>query len=239
MSRHLQACLRSFVVLAAVSISPAYGDPLIDFLGLNAASQDAVASTATQPQCLALPGSPTEGLRWVYRRDGHRKCWFQTDEQSAKKQVRRRIAKPLVGIPAESERKRKAVVDARAELIRSAAVETPPQLRAGPEINTVDDAPFKAIDPPSKEQPTIQQPAVVPYVGQQVVLETLPADAPSATDEVPGSAAKPKPATFPVAAQVDDEQGRMATSLGVLLMALGLICLLASGRSLRADLPPR
>ena len=235
MSGHLQVCLPGIVVLLAISISQAYGNPVADFLGFNANSQQAATTTAARPECLAVPGTPTEGLRWVYRRDGHRKCWFQADEQSVKKQVRRRIAKSLLSVAAESERKGGAAVGARAELVRLATAETPPPMRPGSEIIAVDDAPLEAIVPGSKKQPTIHQPAFGHDARRQVVLATLSADAPSAIDAVPSSPMRPKPAAFPVAAQVDDEQGWMATSLGVLLMALGLILLLASRIKSSAD----
>ncbi len=221
MSGYLQVCLPSIVVLLAISISPAY-------------AQQAATITAARPECLAVPGNPTEGLRWVYRRDGHRKCWFQADEQSVKKQVRRRIAKPLPDVAAESERKGGAAVDARAELLRLAPA-APPPMPPESEINAVDDAPLDAIVPGSKQQPTIHQPAFGHDARRQVFLATLSADAPSAIDAVPSPTMRPKPAAFPVAAQVDDEQGWMATSLGVLLMAVGLILLLASRIKSSAD----
>src|SRR6516165_2565402 len=130
MSRHLRSCFAACVLLAGLSTSPASSSPF-DFL-FNAAPAEATAPRPAEEECLPHPGKSTDGQHWVYRFDGHRKCWFQVADEvaTAKKAVHHRAAKQRVAAPEESEaapRKRKGVVDARAELLRSAPAETPQQ----------------------------------------------------------------------------------------------------------------
>ena len=113
MSGHLRFCFAAFVLLAGLPTSPASSNPFADFF--NAAPSKATAPAAAEEECLPRPGkSTTAGQRWVYRLEGHRKCWFQAAEEiSVKKQVRYRAAKPRVATRDENEaapHKRKAVV---------------------------------------------------------------------------------------------------------------------------------
>ena len=191
------------------------------------------------------PGkSTTAGQRWVYRLDGHRKCWFQTAQGIAtvKKQVRHGAAKPPVAIPEENEaapRKQKAVVDARAELLRSAPAEASQPTRLAPEFKVVDAASVLATGPaafvplaPVEKRATDQLTPdhATPRV---VVVKTLVANAPAPSDAVAASAPLAAPVAFPVAEATDDGQGWMATLLGVLLTALGLVSVLGSSPALR------
>ena len=136
MSGHLRFCFAAFVLLAAFPTSPASSNPFTDLF--NAAPAQAAAPAAAEEECLPRPGKSTPaGQRWVYRFDGHRKCWFQTAQGIAtvKKQVRPGAAKPPVAVPEENEaapRKQKAVVDARAELLRSAPAEASQPTRSHP-----------------------------------------------------------------------------------------------------------
>ena len=66
-----------------------------------------------------------------------------------------------------------------------------------------------------------------------VDVKTLLAAAPAPSDAVAASVPLAAPAAFPVAEAADDGQGWMATLLGVLLMALGLVSVLGSSPSLR------
>ena len=144
MSGHLRFCFAAVVLLAALPTSPASSNPFANFF--NAAPPQATAPAAAEEECLPRPGkSTTAGQRWVYRLEGHRKCWFQAAEGIAtvKKQVRHSAAKPRVAVPEENEaapRKRKADVDARAELLRSASAETSQPIRLAPEFKVVDAA---------------------------------------------------------------------------------------------------
>ena len=186
------------------------------------------------------PGkSTTAGQRWVYRLEGHRKCWFQAAEGIAtvKKQVRHSAAKPRVAVPEENDaapRKRKADVDARAELLRSASAETSQPIRLAPEFKVVDAASVLAtgtaafVPPAAVEKLTPEHPTP-----RQVDVETLLAAAPAPRDAVAASVPPAAPVAFPIAEAADDGQGWMATLLGVLLIALGLVSVLGSSPTLR------
>ena len=146
MSGHSRFCVAVLVLLAGLTASPAYSGPFADFFNFSATPQQAAApAAAPEEECLQRPGKATaDGQRWVYRLDGHRKCWFQTAEGTAvKKQVRHRPSKPRAAASVENEsaqRQRKAVVDARAELQRSAAAESSQPMRSAPEVKVVNAA---------------------------------------------------------------------------------------------------
>jgi hypothetical protein len=187
---------------------------------------------------LPRPGKSTDdGQHWVYRFDGHRKCWFQAAEGIAavKKRVRHHAAQKHVPAHKENEaalRKRKAVVDARDELLPSAQAETP-QSPPAPEIKVVNAAPNPATEAAALEPPT---PAIAKSATdlltsdrpapRQVDVERLLAVAPPASDAVAISVSSASPAASSITAADDHEPERTATWLGVLLMGLGLVSLL-------------
>ena len=154
------------------------------------------------------PGKSTaDGQHWVYRLDGHRKCWFQAAEGTAtvKKQVRHRAAKPRVAVPEENEaapRKRKAVVDARAELLRSAPAETSQPTPPAPEFKVVDAASVLAtgaaalVPPAPVEKLATDQLTPDHATPRQVDVETLLAAAPAASDAVAASVPRPRRSPF-------------------------------------------
>jgi hypothetical protein len=194
---------------------------------------------------LSRPGkSAADGQRWVYRFDGHRKCWFQADEGTATvKQVRHRAAKPRVAAPEENEpvpRKRKAVVNARAELLRSAHKETSQTTRPAPELKVADAASVLAagaaaafVPPaPVANRPTDQLTPDDP-TSRRVDVETLLAAAAAPSDAVAVSAPPAAPVASSIAEVGDNGRDWTATWLGVLLMALGLASVLVSSRPLR------
>jgi hypothetical protein len=239
MSGHLRFFFAAFVLLAGLSTSPAFSNPL-DFLFNAAAPEEATPAPAparVEDECLAHPGkSATDGQRWVYHLDGHRKCWFQVakDVATEKKPAHHRAARQLVAAPEENEaapRKRKEVVDARAELLRSAPAEAPPPTPPAPEFRVAEAAAVPttaaaAIVPPA---PVAAKPAVDQLTSQhptppQVDVDMLLAAAPSASDAV---------AAVPIAEAGDDGRGWTTTWLGVLLMGLGLVSLLISSWTLR------
>jgi hypothetical protein len=180
------------------------------------------------------------GQHWVYRLQGRRKCWFQVAEGTAtvKKPVRHRAAKARVATSGENEttgRRPKAVVDAHPELRGSAPAETsqttPPAIRvvdAGPVLATgittrVPPAPFaERVD--DQVEPDRSMP-------RHVDVEALLAAAPAASDVVGASAPSATLVALPIAEPGYD--GRRWTWLGVLLMALGLVSILSSSRTLR------
>jgi hypothetical protein len=246
MSGHLRFCFAAFVLLAALSASPASSNPFTDLFGTAPAQAAAPAApAAAEEECLPRPGkSTTAGQRWVYRFDGHRKCWFQTAQgiATAKKQVRHGAAKPPVAVPEENEaapRKQKAVVDARAELLSSAPAEASQPIRLASEFKVVDAASVPAtgaaafvpqvpVEKLATDQLTPDQ--ATPRV---VLVKTRLAAVPAPSDAVVASAPLAAPAAFPVAEAADDGRDWMATLLGVLLMALGLVSVLGSSPNLR------
>jgi hypothetical protein len=242
MSGHLRLCFAAFVLLASLSTSPASSNPFADLF--NVAPQTTAAPASAERECLPRPGkSTTDGQHWVYRLDGHRKCWFQAAEGIAtvKKGVHHHVAKHDVAAPAENEtaqRKREAVVDARAELLRSAPAETSQPIRLAPEFKVADAASILAtgaaafVPPAAVEKLATDQLTPDRPTPRVVDVKTLLAAAPAPSDAVAASV-PPAPVAFPIAEAADDGQGWMATLLGVLLMALGLVSVLGSSPTLR------
>ena len=243
MSGHWRFCIAAFVLLTGLPTSPASANPIADLF--NAATRQTTAPAPAEEECLPRPGkSAAAGQRWVYRSEGGRKCWFQAAEGTAtvKKQVRHRAAKSRVAASEENEaarRKRKAVVDARAELLRSAPAETSQPILPAPELKVVDAAsvlhagaaafvPPAPIENLATDQLTRDHPTA-----RQVEAKTLLAAAPAASDAVAASVPPAAPVASPTAEAADDGRGWTATWLGVLLMALGLVCVLGSSRTLR------
>jgi hypothetical protein len=238
MSGHLRFCFAAFLLLADLSTSPASSNPFAAFLG-QAAPVEATAPASAEKECLSQPGkSAAEGQHWVYRFDGHRKCWFQAAEGTpmAKKSVHHHAAKENEATP----RKRKAVVDARAELLRSAPAETPQPAPPAPGLKVVDATPVRAagaaaLVPPAPDiaKPATDQLTPENPTPRQVDVETLLAAAPAASDAVAASVPPATPVAVPIAEAGDDGPGWTATWLGVLLMALGFVFLLGASRTLR------
>ena len=241
MSGHLRFCFAVFVFLASLSTSPASSNSFADFFNLAprqaTAPAPAPAPAEAEEGCLSRPGkSTTAGQHWVYRFDGHRKCWFQTDEaMAAKQQARHRVAKPRAVATEENEaarRKRKAAVDARAELLRSAPAETSPPTPPAPRLKVADAAPVgpaAALVPPA---PVANGVAEQQPTSRQVDVETLLSAAPAASAAV-ATSVPAAPVASTVADAADDGWGSMATWIGMLLMALGLVSVLVSSRPLR------
>ena len=161
-----------------------------------------------------------------------------------KKQVRHRAAKHRVAAPEESEAspsKRKAVVDARAELMRSTPAEAPQPVRPVPEFKVADAASVSvaatgaAAVVPSAPIENLKTDRLMPdhRTPRQVDVETLLAAAPAPSDAVAASVPSAAPVNFLIAEAANDGRDWMATWLGVLLMALGLVSVLGSSRTLR------
>ena len=158
-----------------------------------------------------------------------------------KRQVRHRVTKPRVVVSEENEtpRKRRAVVDARAELLRSAPTETPQPSRPAPEPKVADASSVLAsviaafVPPASVESLATNQPAPDRRTPRQVDVEALLAAAPADRGAVAASVPAAAPVAFPVTEAADDGPGWTATWLGMLLMALGAISVFGSSRIVR------
>ncbi len=271
MSGHLRSFVAAFILLASLPTS-ASSNPLADFFNVSPPQQAPEPVPAEQEsQCLPRPGTSTaDGQRWVYRSEGRRKCWFQTAAGTATaKQVRdRRAAKARVAAVEENEvaqRKRKAVMNARAELLRSVPAETSQSSRPAPELNVAAAAPVPAtgaaafVPPPPAEsfatdRLTSEPPTSKPTTSEPITSEPPTADRPTprrldettllAAATVPSDAvvvSVPPAAAVasPISGAADDGGSWMATWLGVLLMALGLVFVLGFSRTGRATLSLR
>lgn len=196
-------------------------------------------------KCLSRPGRSTaDGQRWVYRVEGRRRCWFQVAEgtESVKMPVRYSAARYRVAMAEENKtaaRKRKAMVDARAELQRSAAVDTSRPSPSAP-VQVVDAGPILATGiatrvspaPFSKRADRLTPDEIAP---RQVDVDARLAAAPAASDVVAASAPSATPLAFSAAEAGDGGQGW--TWLGMLLMALGLVSVLRASRTTRWAVP--
>jgi hypothetical protein len=245
------------VLLAGLSTSPVSAN-IIDTL-FNRAPEEALApapakDASAKDECLSRPGRPADGQHWMYRLDGHRRCWFSVPEEAAA--VRKRVHHHAVKqrfISSEKDeialRRQKAVVDARAELIRPAA-EDALQPRPVPAVKVVDAAAFVPAtgaaalvpSPPVLAKPD-QLPLEHPNVSRdsdapqdsnvrQDNVETLLAATAAGSEAVAVSASPAGTVAVPVATG-EDVQWWTSRWIGPLLMGLGLMSLLGAARPLR------
>ncbi|WP_314948215.1 hypothetical protein [Bradyrhizobium cosmicum] len=240
MSGHLRFFFAGLVLVVGLSATPASSTPFADFF--NNAPQPAVASPP-QAECLGRPGnSPPEGQHWVYRMDGHRKCWFLTEHTTTvHKPVHRRVANRGTS-PDENEtarRRRSAVVDARAELLRPAPAEGAQAAPPARGVKLVDAAsvfgtrtaalvPATPLTEVATGEPTPDHP-----VPRQVDLANVLPAAPVASEALAASVPPVMPIGVRATEAGDMGRGSTATWIGVLLMALGIVSVLSSSRELR------
>lgn len=269
MSGPLRFRFAAVLVLAAFSTSPAFAniiDTLLNRTPEEAAPPAPAKDAQAKDECLSRPGKPVDGQHWRYRLDGNRRCWFLGPEEAAtsRQRAQRHGIKRRLAASEEDEaapRKRKAVVDARAELVRPAPEETL-QPRSVPAMKVVDAAPSvpatgaaasvsataaaapvpatgaAALVPPP---PVLAQPDPLPPQrssapqdsnAPQDNVETLLAASPASSEAVAASA--PAVANLAILT-VTGEDGPWWTSrwFGPLLMALGLMSLLIAMRPVR------
>lgn len=237
MSGYLRMCFVSLVLVETLSMGPASSNPLADIF--NTAAPQPTVTSPPQAECLGRPGNSTpDSQHWVYRMDGHHKCWFLTEGVAkVKKTVRRRVAKDSTASLDENATTRprqSGLVDARAELLRSAPAE--PSQPPDPEVKVADAAPDLDTGTALTSAALIAEHGRRPThsVPSQVDAEQLLAPAP-ANDVVTSS----EPPTTPIGMLVltaearNEAPSRTATWLGVLLMMLGILSILSSSRSLR------
>jgi len=247
MSGPLRFRLAAGLILVGLSTSPASSNPFTALL--NLAPQEAAApapakDAPAKEECLPQPGKPADGQHWVYRVDGHRKCWFLVPEQTAavKKTVRAAKRRPAAAEENEAALgSRSAVADARAELPRPAPAETPQPTPPAPAFRVVDAAADAAPVPAMGAAALVPPPPVLAKPDQlkpddrnprqdnvKDNLETLFAATPADSD----AAAVSMPSATSVAVRIfgtgDDGRWLTAPWIGPLLMALGLVSLLIS-----------
>lgn len=234
MSGHWRFCVAAFLLSAGLSATPAFSNPFTDLFNpapKEAAAPDpAPAPAPAREQCLSQPGGSTApGQHWVYRLEGHRKCWYQADAATVamKRQARRHaIRQPVIASEdSEAALRKKPVADARAQLVSAAPAEALQPTPPAPEpVDTASVAANGAATlvpaAPTVVQPSTDEPAPVD------VEMLLAAAAPTARDKAAPSA----PPAVAVAASVPEE-GRWearVTQAGKLLIALGLVFLIGS-----------
>lgn len=238
MSGHLQFSFASLVLIAGLSTSPASSNPFAALF--NAAPAEAAPASA-EDECLPRPGKSTaDGQHWVYRLDGHRKCWFQVAAGTArvKKAVRHQGTKHRVAAPEENvtaRRKGDAIVDARAEL-RSAPAETSQPTPPAPALKVVDAALVLATGAAALEPPA----SIAKLANEQLHDHSTPSQVEGQTLLTGSAGCQPRgcglPVAFPIAEASDDGPRWTAIWFGVLLMALGLVSVLSASRTLRRTL---
>ncbi|RXG83840.1 hypothetical protein [Bradyrhizobium zhanjiangense] len=235
MSGYLRFCFAGLVFVGTLSSAPASSNPLADIFN-TAAPQPAVTSPP-QAECLGRPGNSTpDGQHWVYRMDGHRKCWFLTEGTAkVKKTVRRRVAKDSTASLDENGAARprqSGVVDARAELLRSAPAEP-----SHPEVKVADAADDLGTGSALMSAAPIaehgRRPTPAHSVLSQVDVEQLLATAPTVNDAVTSFGPPAVPTGVGIAEARNEAPSQTATWLGALLMMLGMFSILSSSRSLR------
>lgn len=201
MSGHVRFGFAALLVIAFST--PAASNPFTDLFSPSPAPEPAPAAPApasAADACLPQPGTSTApGQHWVYRYDGHRKCWFQAEASTAlaRKPVHRHAARQRAAAPDDTESapgRQKAVEDARDELLSSAPAQTPQPAPSAPEPKVADAAPVPATgaaaqDPPAPA-PRVVHTIAVPVTGAAAQVPPPPVVAgPAADQSAPGQPA--------------------------------------------------
>lgn len=238
MSGHLRICFAGLAFVGGLSGTPAFSNPVVDIF--NNAPREEAATSSAQEECLARPGNSTgEGQRWVYRRDGHRKCWFLTEGiATVRKPVHHRAANRDASSEATDKvrRRRSSVANAHAELLRSAPAGGAQPTPLASEIKVADATSVSNMGTRSlvPTTPVTDLPAarLTPehLLPPQVDVEKLLA-AVSDTDVT--SARSPNPIGMHLAETTDEGTDWMASWAGLLLIVLGVVAILGSNRVLR------
>jgi hypothetical protein len=239
MSGHLRICFASLALVGGLSGTPAFSNPFVDFFN-NAPHEDAATNSSAQEECLPRPGNSTgEGQRWVYRRDGHRRCWFLTEGiATVPKPVHRRAANRGASADTtdKARHRRSSVADARAELLRSAPAEGAQPTPLASEIRVADAASVSSTGTRGLVPPTpvsdlpAGQPTPEHFVPPQVDVDKLLA---ATSDADVTSARSAGPVGIRRAEASDEGTDWMASWVGLLLMVLGVVAILSSSRVLR------
>jgi hypothetical protein len=247
MSGHWRLCIGASLLLAGLSTSPAFSNPLTDLFTPAPQEAPAAAPAPAKQECLPQPGRATPGQHWVYHLDGHRRCWFQTEASVAvKKVVERRAPRRRIVEPEENEEAthRKSVADARAQLLSDAQANAlqpaapAPAPAPAPEM-AADTASVPASEPATPvpaapvataaaAAPIIDQPAPARTTRPQVDVEMLLAAAAPITDAVAAPAPSATPAAPSIPAVLTSQWESVTTLAGAILMVFGLVFLIGS-----------
>ena len=222
------------VLLGGLAATPALSAPLTYLF--HPAPREPAASSSARPECLAQPGNlPRPGLRWVYRRDGPRKCWFLAEGiATARKPSQSRISYRTVSSDENGtvRQRRTPVSDAHAELPSSAkAGEAQPSsptrdLKLADAASVFDaGTPIPIPAAPLSDLPSGQLTAEHSVLSQAEV-EKLSAAARGELSLVMPTAARDEQAPSEV-------RSRAVTWLGAALMMLGGFSILSATRARR------
>jgi hypothetical protein len=238
MSSHWRCWGSAFLLFAGFSVTPAFSDPLTDLTDLfSPSTKEAAAPAPTQEECLLQPGKSTLGQHWVYRLEGHRKCWFQTDEAnvSTKKQAHHHAEKQPVVPPAKNEAalREKKILDARAQLLSAAPAEALPPTDPAPEVVDAASVPINGTATLVPAAPAVTAPPIDQLRSQQATQHPVDVDKLLAAGSLKSDAVDTSmpAATSAAPAMPDAGQGNWeltATRAGLVLVALGLVFLLGS-----------
>ncbi|EIG63689.1 hypothetical protein [Bradyrhizobium sp. WSM1253] len=239
MSRHLRFYSAGLVLVGGLAATPACSDPFADLF--NIAPREPAATSSVQPECLPRPGnSPGPRQHWVYRRDGHRKCWFLAEgAATVRKPAHGRVAARAAS-PAENEaaqQRSKPMIDARVELLPSSPADRAPPMPPARELKVADAAPFSEA---SKSALMPARPVADLPATQLTPEHSVPPDVD--VEKLAAAVRADSPAAIPMAAhneEVRDEpRSWTVNSLGVLLMTLGGFSILSSNHSRSCATPP-
>jgi hypothetical protein len=238
MSSHWRCWGSAFLLFAGFSVTPAFSDPLTDLTDLfSPSTKEAAAPAPTQEECLLQPGKSTLGQHWVYRLDGHRKCWFQTDEAnvSTKKQAHHHAAKQPVVPPAENEAalREKKILDARAQLLSAAPAEALPPTDPAPEVADAASVPTNGAATLVPAAPAVTEAPIDQLRSHQAAQHPVDVDKLLAAGSLESDAVDTSMPAATSAAPARPDAGQanwelMATRAGLVLIALGLVFLLGS-----------
>jgi hypothetical protein len=231
MSGYLRFCFAGLVLVGTLSSTPASSNPLADIF--NTAPPQPAASSPPQAECQGSPGKSTpNGQHWVYRMDGHRKCWFLTEGTAkVKKTVRPRGSQDRTPRSAEDGAawpRQSAAVDARAEMLRAAPAE--PSRPPASEFKLADAASDLGAGPALTSAVLTAD-----FHSNQLTPEHAMPDQVD-VEQLLAAASATSPRALPVDARIPDvpDDARSWTAwFGALLMMLGGFSILSSSRTLR------
>lgn len=233
MSGHWRFFVTTSLLFAGLSTLPAFSNPLTDLF--NAAPQEAAAPAPVQEACVPQPGKPVAGKHWVYHLNGHRRCWFQADEATvpARRQIQLHAAKRSAIVASENETasRKRAALDARAQLLSAAPPSAPQATTPAPQTIDTASVPASEATPPVREAsaaawPTTDQVRPDRATRPSVDVETLLA-ASTLDQDTPASSMPPPTPDAPSVASSDDWESK-AARMGMLLIVLGFAFLFGS-----------
>jgi len=236
MSGQWRFCVAAFLLVAGLSTSPASSNPLTDLFNFAPKEAEAPAPAPVQEQCVPQPGRSTaHGQHWVYRLEGHRKCWFQADEAtvSLKRQIRHHDPKRPASAPEEDEAelRNKTVLDARAQLLSAAPAGAPQSAASAPEVVDATPVPAREAATPVPAAPIATEPAIDALTPDKAPPRSVDVEmllAASTIDKDMATSAVPPTTPDASSVAVANDRELTAARAGTGLMALGFAFLVGA-----------